>query len=144
MRIFLDACCLYSAGRSPGGGSAKIILLSRELGFTILLSSITIFEAKNNLIKHLGKTAFNELLAMFKNASSELIPDLSQKEINAFENITVEKDLHVLAGAIKGKANVLVTLDRKHLLNQKVRKAFTIPIMNTQEFWKAFYEGTLK
>ena len=143
MRLFLDSCCLYAAGRSPGGGSAKIILSSRELGFTIILTPTTIFEAKNNLIKHLGEEAFTGLVSMFKSASSELIANPSQKEMDAFENITVEKDLHVLAGAIKGKADILVTLDRKHLLNPKVKKAFSIPTMDTREFWQAFREGVL-
>lgn len=143
MRIFLDSCCLYAAGRSPRGGSAKIILSSRELGFTILLSPTTISESKKNLTKHLGEESFAALIAMFGNASSELIHDPSQKEMSAFEKITVEKDLHVLAAAVKGKANVLVTLDRKHLLNEKVRKTFTIPIMDTKEFWQSFLKNDL-
>jgi predicted nucleic acid-binding protein len=141
MRVFLDACCLYAAGRSIDGGSAKIIRSSHDKNFTILLTMMVITEAKRKLIKHLGEETFTGLISMIRNASRELISEPSQDEMKPFERITVEKDLHVLAGAIKGNADVLVTLDRKHLLKAAVRTAFPIPIMDTKEFWKAIKEG---
>lgn len=143
MRVFLDACCLFAAGASPGGGSAKIILSSRDLDFTLILTMETISEAKKKLIKKIDEDAFMRLVSMFRGSSRELIPNPSPKEMEAFEKITVEKDLHVLAGAVKGRADVLVTLDRKHLLTAKVRESSPVPVMDTKAFWKAVREGKL-
>lgn len=143
MRVFLDACVVYSAGRSPGGGSARILIESRERGLTLLFTMEILSETKRHIIEDLGKDAFTNLISLLRQSSRELVSNPSQKEKKTFEGITVEKDLHVLAGAVKGKADVLVTLDRKHLLKEKVREAFPIPIMNTKEFWKAVREGSL-
>lgn len=143
MRVFLDACVVYAAGRSSGCGSAKIFKESREREFTLLFTLEILSEVKRHVIEDLGEGAFTTLVSLLRKSSKELVPNPSQKEMNAFEKITVEKDLHVLAGALKGKAEVVVTLDKKHLLKEKVKMAFPIPIMNAKEFWKAVKEGKL-
>lgn len=145
MRIFLDACILYPAIRSPGGGSAKILLEAKVRGFTLLVTQMVLEETKKNVSKDLGKNALDWLYNLIKSHPEQwdLIDDPSEQEIGQWKNVTVQKDLHVLAGAIKGKADILVTLDRQHLLKPSVREAFPIPIMDTKEFWKAIREGSL-
>lgn len=144
MRIFVDACCLYPAIRSPGGGSAKIILDAKEYGFVILLTPMVLEETKVHVIKDLGKKAFAWLTNILKSSPDqwELIEDPTPAELKRWKKTTVKKDIHVLAGAIKGKADVLVTLDRQHLLKDDVRKSFPIPIMDTKKFWKTIKEGS--
>jgi len=39
-----------------------------------------------------------------------------------------------LAGAIKGKADFLITLDKKHILKPTVQAAFPIPILSPGDF----------
>ena len=58
--------------------------------------------------------------------------------------LTVLKDLHVLAAAVVGQADVLITFDKEHLDTPDVKAAFPIPVMNTTEFWSVWFPGRKK
>lgn len=145
MRAFLDACVLYAAIGSHKGGSAKIILEAKERGFTLVSTNIAFEETKKNVSRKLPPGALNWLIDRVKEAPDvwDFVEIISEDDVSQWRAVTVEKDLHVLAGAVRGVADVLVTLDQKHLLKEKVREAFPIPIMDTKEFWKAIREGSL-
>jgi predicted nucleic acid-binding protein len=61
------------------------------------------------------------------------VKDLS-KSISV--GLVAEKDCHVLAGAYKAQADVLVSLDKRHILTAKVMKGFPIPVKDTSSFLK--------
>jgi hypothetical protein len=49
---------------------------------------------------------------------------ITRQELSLFKNLVEEKDLHILTGAILTSCQYLVTLDKKHLNNQKVKKNY--------------------
>lgn len=140
----MDACILYSAARSHTGGSARIILEAKARGIMLVSSRTAFDEAKRSILEDLSPEALNWLIARVKEAPEvwDLVEEITAEEISRWRPVTVEKDLHVLAGAVKGQADVLVTLDRKHLLKAGVRAAFPGKIMDTREFWRAIREET--
>lgn len=69
-----------------------------------------------------------------------MVDPASTEEEAIWENIVPGKDCHVLAGAHKAQADVLITLDRQHILVARVRESFPIPIQGTTEFFLGFSE----
>lgn len=63
-----------------------------------------------------------------------LVTPPSDKELRRWSSVTTAKDWHVLAGAIKARADVLVSLDRKHVLAETVQVHFPVPIKDTAQF----------
>jgi hypothetical protein len=56
------------------------------------------------------------------------------EDLVRWASVTAEKDCHVLAAALAAGVDVLVTLDKKHLLTEAVRSAFPIPVRTPGEF----------
>lgn len=57
---------------------------------------------------------------------------------NTARRIVAEKDAHVLAAALKGHVDALLTLDRKHLLTPAVRAASPVLIQTPGDFLQQF------
>jgi len=63
------------------------------------------------------------------------------EEIAKFKKLLPQKDIPILFGAIVSKAQVLITLDKKHFLgNEKLRKMkFPCEIMNPGDFLGKYF-----
>jgi putative PIN family toxin of toxin-antitoxin system len=138
MKILLDTTCWYAAVFSEEGGSRKILKEAEEKGFTVILSE-TIFQETWKNIYEDNKKSVEILLDLLFSAPVDFLDGLTIEDIDQWRKLTVSKDIHVLAAAFVGKADVLITFDREHLLIPKVRKIFPIPIMDTKEFWQTWY-----
>ncbi len=63
------------------------------------------------------------------------------EEIVTCEPVVGEKDAHVLAAALKSGADILLTLDRKHLLTKQARAAVAgLNIVTPGEFLRMLLE----
>ena len=78
---------------------------------------------------------------LFFEADMELVEEASEADELMWEDLAPRKDLHVLAGAYKGRADVLVSLDRRHILTERVKSGFPIPVRSPGEFLREIAEG---
>lgn len=121
--LFFDASVFIAAAGSPNGGSALTLALCRQGQTRAKSSRLVLMETERNIRAKLGRDA---LLRFYKELASldlQLIAALAPQEIAAYCQIIDPKDAHVLAAAVKGKVDVLLTLDRKHFLSPAVLQA---------------------
>lgn len=122
-KLFLDANVLIAASGSPEGGSSFVLELCKRGRFQAICTRLVLMEAERNIHRKLGA----EALLRFYQSLAELDPTLESpptlEEITACKPIVGEKDAHVLAAALKSGADILLTLDRKHFMTEKVQDA---------------------
>jgi predicted nucleic acid-binding protein len=135
VRIFLDSNVILSGLLSDTGAPGVIFdILSLNLP---LISAVTgrynIIEVERNIKKKLPA-----LLPVYKNyfrkAAISIVALPSAEEIKLFDGIINEKDAPVLASAAKGKADFLLTGDKKHFQKLKISGICSFAIVSPTEF----------
>lgn len=112
MRLFLDANVLFSATYSTVGRAAALLRLS-EIGRCVLLASPHVIEeaTRNIRVKVPEKSA--DLATLIE--LMERVPEAPPKIVEwAAAKGLPDKDAPVLAAAVAGRADLLVTGDRTH------------------------------
>lgn len=71
-------------------------------------------------------------------------PLVTPEEEAKWFGVVTAKDAHVLAGAHKAEADVLISLDHRHIVTERVRQGFPIPVQDTGEFLRGMSEDTLR
>jgi len=143
-RIFLDANIFFASVKSQTGGSYFILELAKKGLVEIVTVAYALAEAERNIGSKLGEKFlekhYDNLLAIKPQAQSIAFLPTSLEQRLAFA--VPDKDIPIVAGAILSKADVLVTLDQKHLLkNEKLRKlGFFLHILTPGDFLKQFFK----
>ena len=117
-----------------------IIRLSQAGFVKIVATRRILLEAERNVGEKMGEEALSRLYRLFLEADMELVEETSEADELMWEDLAPRKDLHVLAGAYKGRADVLVSLDRRHILTERVKNGFPIPVRSPGEFLKEIAE----
>jgi predicted nucleic acid-binding protein len=143
-RVFLDATCWMAAAGSPTGGSAEILKLGRLGRLLIVATQRVLREAEKNIGEEWGAEGLERFHRDVADLDLELIDEPTAEDEARWQAVTVPKDCHVLAGAYKAGADVLVTLDRKHLLTETVAVQFPLPVMDTRQFFAALKSEDLR
>jgi predicted nucleic acid-binding protein len=141
-KLFIDASVFIAAAGSPEGGSSLVLELCKRGYFQAVCTKLVLLEAEKNINRKLGA----EALSRFYHSLAELNPNIAEhptpEEIAACEPIVGKKDAHVLAAALKSKADVLLTLDRKHFMSEKVKEAnLGLKIATPGDFLRELVEG---
>lgn len=136
MKLFLDTCIWFAGIHSEGGGSARILSEIEERKFEIVATEDLIEEIGCVVNRKLGKIGIEKLKKIIGKSSVTVHPATTTEERKIWIGVTADKDCLVLAGALKCNADILVTLDKEHLLIEKVKSRFPIEVVNTKEFWK--------
>lgn len=137
-RLFLDACVLVTAANSPEGGSARLLNIAAEGKVRLSATRLVMHEAKVNINDLLGRPLWVWFCRIIGPLRLSLCDSPTAAEKARWAKVTSPKDTHVLAGAIKAKADILISLDRRHILNQSVQETFPIPIMSPGEFLQKY------
>lgn len=133
LSVFLDASVLVAAALSPAGGSFRILSELPLRGFRYVTSQHTFGEAENAIMrKYPDRNIELHHLAIFL----DFVHDASDIFAVRLADIIDPKDAPVLAAALKSNVDILVTLDRKHFLeNPKLRKKYhRLEIMTPGDF----------
>lgn len=133
--VFLDSSVIVSSLISSTGGSNKIIQSGKSSAIKLITSQYVVEEVTKHLPKiNLSKSTLSSLI---QTRDIDVLPNPPQKVISKFTSITPDpKDEPILASAVLSGANVLVSLDKKHILIPKVRKHLKpIKVYNPQQFW---------
>ncbi len=141
VRVFLDSNVILSGLLSDTGAPRLILdLLSMELPDLVAVTGrYNIIEIERNIKKKAPK-ALPVYEEYFPKLRIELIPLPSPAEVTKHRGIIADKDAPVLVSAIKGRADFLVTGDKKHF--EKARKSSSHPfrIVSPSEFLEALAE----
>lgn len=121
-KVFLDSSVLIAACGSKTGASAFVLGYCRKEKIQGLINIKAVGEAKKNVLLKFGEIEKKRLLYYLKMANLVIVPSSSVEEISRCEKVINSKDAPMLAGAIKSKADFLLSLDKKHFFNSKVQK----------------------
>ncbi len=132
-KVFLDSNVIIS-GLFSDKGSPRIILDLLSLGLPVL-SGVTgeynLIEIERNLSKKMPDVlpVYRKYLKLLR---LEIVPLPLSADVNKLSGHTSDKDIPVLASAINGNVDFLVTGDKKDFLKLKVKYPFRI--MSPAEF----------
>lgn len=128
LRIFIDSSVLFSAANSSRGHSRDLLLMGASGEIKIIISNFVLQETIRNL-SGLKKPPLEELDQIVQNANIELV-DASKQSVLDAAKLIVLKDAPIIAAAKTAKVNMLVSLDKKHILGRTDLEAYiNAPIM---------------
>lgn len=141
--VFFDASVLVAASRSPSGGSALAIEVCSGRRFRGVVTARVLMEARTNIAAKFGDTELLRFYRQLAGLEPEIAQPPSADRVAECTPITTSKDAHVLAAALDCRADILLTLDRRHLLNTKVEAAsFATRVMMPGDFLREVASGT--
>ncbi|MDO8282552.1 MAG: PIN domain-containing protein [Thermodesulfovibrionia bacterium] len=143
VRIFLDSNVIIS-GLFSDKGAPRVILDLLSLGLPQLAGSTgeyNIVEIERNLTKKMPEAlpVYSKYLPLM---NLDIIPLPSSREIAKLSGVTSQKDIPVLASAIKGDVDFLVTGDKKDFIHLKGQYSFKI--LTPSEFLDTILPEMLK
>jgi predicted nucleic acid-binding protein len=140
INIFLDANVFFAAVHSPQGGSGLVIQLAKQGKVGIYTVSHVLLEAERNIESKLGQKYLSAHYQNLIDVKPKIIalPILRPEDVEKFNQLVPIKDIPVLLGGLCGNIKWLVTLDKKHFLNniKLVEKDFPFIIVNPGDFLK--------
>lgn len=120
-KVFIDSSVLVSACASNTGASALILGLSKNNQLITYISLEVIAEARKNVISKLGLRGQKNLAIYLKKANLNLTPSPSPEKIKECESFINEKDAPILASALNSDSEIILSLDKKHFIQEKVK-----------------------
>ncbi|MFZ2959150.1 MAG: putative toxin-antitoxin system toxin component, PIN family [Candidatus Ozemobacteraceae bacterium] len=134
-RVFLDACAWLAFLGRPPGGAGEILRLARN-GRVCILSSETILEEVRKNLSKVKRTPADLVMILRGIPREEVYPSVA--DIEQIPEDIEPKDRHVIAAAIRGHADYLVTFDRQHLATPETRELVSFPIETPGTFLEWF------
>lgn len=136
LTVFLDTSVVLAGLASPNGGSGIILEGGARSTFKLIVTDLIIEEG----LRRIRKLKVDESLLkqlVIKNVIN-VIGSPADELVDRFSDLTPDPDdAHVLAGAVLAKADVLVSLDKKHILIPGVIKTLEpIKVLSPKQFWE--------
>lgn len=131
-RLFIDSSVLFSAANSERGHSRDLVIMSARGELVIVLSHYVLEETRRNLA-NLKEPKDMELEYLLSKVELEIVTVDRDDIFRAMEK-TVLKDAPIIAAAKKAKATMLVSLDKKHILDHPELEVYlNAPILTPAE-----------
>ncbi|MBU3979522.1 putative toxin-antitoxin system toxin component, PIN family [Patescibacteria group bacterium] len=124
MRVFFDASVIIAALLSTTGGSAlllKYIKAGKIIGITSQTAINEVLEEDKTKKLKKSKAEIENFIARSMLAVRE---EITPEEIEPYRKSVDVKDAHLIAGATLTKCAYLVSLDKKHLVREDVKRKF--------------------
>ena len=133
VKVFLDSNVIIS-GLVSDKGAPRVILDLLCLGLPMLAGATgeyNIIEIERNLIKKMPAAlpVYKKYLPLL---NLEVIPLPSSGEIKKLSGLTSDKDVPVLASAVSGNVDFLVTGDKKDFI--KLKGEYSFKVLSPAEF----------
>lgn len=130
--IFLDASVIFSACYSTRGHSHDLILMALRGEYDLVSSRLVVEETRRNLAKT------SEEYVLFLDFVLETTPiefvRPTKRQVLAAKRHVALKDAPIIAAAKRAKVDLLVTLDKKHLLGKPELSEYAgVDIVTPQE-----------
>lgn len=139
LKVLLDTNVVVSGLNSKTGASAGILTLSKQKAFTIFITPYILEEVASVI-----KRKFPKILPYFKQLVKadvfDLVPNPPATIVKRAARIISDlKDAAILATAMEEKVNFLITLDRKHFIDDStVAKKSGLKIVLPKDFIRLF------
>ena len=137
IKVFVDTSVLISGLASSTGSSGAVLDLCEAEVIQLVISRQVIVEADRNVLAKLPRLV-NRFRQFIHDLKPLMIDDPRPSEVRKAEAIVGPKDASILAAAVKGKVDFLVTLDKKHFLSSGARKGAGVAVMTPSEFLRIF------
>lgn len=139
IRVFVDSSVFFSAAYSSRGHARDIIMMALSGEIDMVISQIVIEETRRNLVANSPESLpFMEFV--LASTPHTIVRPTRADVLNAAE-FTALKDAPIAAAAKGAKADLLVTLDKKHLLGRPELVEFVgAPIVTPREAVKRIKE----
>ncbi len=124
MRVFFDASVIIAALLSTTGGSAlllKYIKAGKIIGITSQTAINEVLEEDKTKKLKKSKAEIENFIARSMLAVRE---EITLEEIEPYRKRVDVEDAHLIAGATLTKCAYLVSLDKKHLVREDVKRKF--------------------
>ncbi len=115
-RIFIDSSVFFSAAYSERGASRRLLLMGSRGEVSLVISPLVLEETRRNLVAVSPDLA--DLFDLLAAVISFEIVHPSKAEVLAASQVVALKDAPILAAARNSQVDLLVTLDKKHLLGK--------------------------
>ena len=115
-RVFIDSSVFFSAAYSSRGHSRDLILMALGGEVDLVLSRLVLEETRRALTETAPRSLFF-LEFVLESVPYEIVRPSKRQVLKAAE-YTAFKDAPIAAAAKMAKVELLVTLDRKHLLGR--------------------------
>jgi predicted nucleic acid-binding protein len=115
-RLFIDSSVLFSAAYSARGHARDLIVMAAREEVILVISPLVLDETRRNLEESAPETLplFDLLVHTIP---FEIIQPTKEDVLDAAK-VVVLKDAPIVAAAKSSRADMLVTLDKKHLLDK--------------------------
>ena len=115
--LFFDSSALF-AGIASASGASRALLLLAELGLVrITVSEQVVAETERAVARKMAR-ALPDLREAIRATDLHIVRDPSRAEVAAnLELISHEADIPILVAAMQAKTDYLVTLNRRHFLD---------------------------
>ena len=115
-RLFIDSSVLFSAAYSSRGHARDLIIMAARGEVILLVSPLVLEETRRNLEESAPETV--ELFDLLVQTIPFELVQPTREDVLEAARVVVFKDAPILAAAKSSQADMLVTLDRKHLLDK--------------------------
>ncbi len=138
LKLFIDASVFIAASASKEGGSAALLKICQKAPFTPVTTQVVLSESELNIKAKLGEETLLNFYKLIAQTPLALQPTPTLTERIKYHDIIHQKDAHVLAAALQGGCDYLITLDRKHFMTDKIHQAkLPIRILTPGDFLKS-------
>ncbi len=117
IKAFLDSSVIIAGLASKTGGSHKILLMAEYQIIIPLISEVVVQETLNNIKKKMPQH-YRLFYTLFQKLPFKLV-DPNEKDFKRALTMINEKDVPILAAAMTGKAEWLLSLDR-HFIEPEI------------------------
>ena len=140
--VFVDASVWIAAAASATGGSSLVLEVCGGRRFATICSQRVLLEAQQNIRAKMTTHEMVRFYRLVAAASPSLAPPVKAETEAQYVESVGPKDAHVVAATVHGRAAFLVTLDRKHLANDRVRAAgLPLELLTPGEFIQRILAG---
>lgn len=130
-RLFLDSSALFSAIYTSRGYARDLLLLATRGKIGLILSNLVVEEVHRNLAEQAPETI--DVFLFFLSLIPFEISNPSREEVQRAAEHIVLIDAPILAAALRSQADMLVTLDKQHLLgNPELERTFGVQIVTPE------------
>ena len=137
IKVFIDTHILIAGLSSVTGTSATILDLCEAGVIQMVISRQVLVEADRNIAAKLPNLV-DRFRQFIHNIALLMVEDPTSESMQKATAIVDRKDAPILAAAQNANVDFLITLDKKHFLNQKTRQKVVLKVVSPIEFLQSF------
>ena len=122
-RVFLDSSVLFSAIYSSRGHSRDLLLMALRKELGLVTSPLVLEKTRRNLSEHAPRQLIFLDFVLGNLGFEEVRP--TKREVLAATKVVVLKDAPIIAAAKRASVDLLVSLDKRHILSNPELAKYT-------------------